>query len=335
MGAREADGGWPGARGVDVASTEEAMDSSRDMAGGFPGAQEVDGVSPETAAALERDADVFAARDFRALPEFRRLLVWLKANDGSGYGCIELNRAADVTAFIRQLREASGKRVAEVDYSRSGPDAELILPGQQYQTMERFREKYGNETLLVVTHLPESVDRFREEEVKSLVQEINMNRENYVYYPSQVLFAFSPWFMDRVYQAAYDFTSMLGFHADLTDWAGERQALSWEDPVAYRKRPGGRGRLELFWEDFANTGMPINRRMDAGKQYINICTYFFLHTDRELRRVGEILEMFDRVRDWNERIRNLDRETYRLPGQLAARDICRVGKCPAGAGVGG
>ena len=44
-------------------------------------------------------------REFFGQPAFRRLLVWLSANDGSGYGCIELNSVEDIADFIDQLGE--------------------------------------------------------------------------------------------------------------------------------------------------------------------------------------------------------------------------------------
>ena len=54
-------------------------------------------------------------REFFGQPAFRRLLVWLSANDGSGYGCIELNSVEDIADFIDQLGESCGKNIVEVN----------------------------------------------------------------------------------------------------------------------------------------------------------------------------------------------------------------------------
>ena len=61
-------------------------------------------------------------REFFGQPAFRRLLVWLSANDGSGYGCIELNSVEDIADFIDQLGESCGKNIVEVNYSPILPD---------------------------------------------------------------------------------------------------------------------------------------------------------------------------------------------------------------------
>ena len=50
-------------------------------------------------------------RNYNGQPAFRRLLVWLKANDGSGYGCIELNSFDAIEEFIGELRTRSQKKI--------------------------------------------------------------------------------------------------------------------------------------------------------------------------------------------------------------------------------
>lgn len=261
-------------------------------------------------------------RDFSELPEFRRLLFWLNANEGSSYGCIELNTYKDTVDFINQLRSLCGKPVAEVDFAPISPysDRNLIVFTHQYATIENFREKYGGNTILVMTHLQDSFDRNDKDEEMALLHEINMGRENYVHYTSQILFVFPTWFMDRVYQTAHDFTSMMGFHADLTrgkvseaivEENATAQDLNGSGRKKYRQRPARR-MLDTYRDDFYNERLPLIERMAAGKKYIDACTYYSLREDENMTVMEDILIGFDKHRDRNEKIRKLDAEARQL-----------------------
>ena len=251
-------------------------------------------------------------RDYYGQPAFRRLLVWLNANDGSGYGCIELNTFSDTADFVNQLSKSCEKAVVEINYSRIRPDknSELIVDGQQYLTIENFRRKYGDEAILVITHLDDIIDDMDDGETKALVNEINMNRENYVNYPSQILFVFRKAFMDKVFESAFDFTSMMGFHEDLTHISSSSIRLK-NSIESYRPMPN-REMLDIYRDDFLNEDMPINERMEAAKKYIDVCTYFYIRNFYSLDTINSMLLKFAEIRGRNERIKELEGEVYRL-----------------------
>ena len=251
-------------------------------------------------------------RDFFGQPAFRRLLVWLNANDGSGYGCIELNSFEDIVDFIDQLSKSCAKSIVEINYSTIIPDEDqkLIVDGQQFLTIENFRRKYGDKVILVITHLEESVDRFQESEVKALISEINMNRENYVNYPSQVIFVFPEWFMDRIFKSAFDFTSMMGFHASLISAGQDGDQL--QDRMEFYRPTPNKKMLHTYHEDFYNKKMPITERLNAAKKYIDVCTYFYIINQDSLAAMRDILDKFDEYRNRNKRIGELDNEVFQL-----------------------
>ena len=251
-------------------------------------------------------------RDYYGQPAFRRLLVWLNANDGSGYGCIELNTFSDTADFVNQLSKSCEKAVVEINYSRIRPDknSELIVDGQQYLTIENFRRKYGDEAILVITHLDDIIDDMDDGETKALVNEINMNRENYVNYPSQILFVFRKAFMDKVFESAFDFTSMMGFHEDLTHLSSSSIRLK-NSIESYRPMPN-REMLDIYRDDFLNEDIPINERMEAAKKYIDVCTYFYIIDENSLDTIKSILSKFPNLRGRNKRIEELEGEAYRL-----------------------
>lgn len=257
-------------------------------------------------------------RDFYGEPGFRRLLVWINANDGSGYGCIEINKYDEAESFVEQLRRSCARPVAEINYSpqASEKDRGLIINGQMYSTLENFRKKYGDGTLLVMTHLEESVDETKEREVRALLGELNMSRENFVNYPSQVIFVFRKAFMDRVYQSAHDFTSMMGIHEDLTfaeqmqngrranvtaepgrqpDMAAEPDRPINRSAEPVRSAPNKRMR-DIYLENFKNKKMPVRSRMDSAKKYIDICAYYNLFDEASLLAIREILSEFDELK---------------------------------------
>jgi tetratricopeptide (TPR) repeat protein len=262
-------------------------------------------------------------RGYYGQPAFRKLLVWLNANDGSGYGCIELNRNDDISDFIAQLRNTCGKPVAEINYANTSN--EDIIIGQQFLTMEKYRKRYGDEAILVITHLSDTADQSREEDVQALVNEINMNRENYVRYPSQVLFIFPIWFMDRLYQSAFDFVSMMGFHADLTAEADRSDLTAKADDnlvtmmePSYRPAPN-RKLIDIFRENFSDKDLPLLERLSAGKKYIDICAYYYIVDNDSLKTIGEILLLLADAerqtsmrKETRERIVNLEWEIFQL-----------------------
>jgi tetratricopeptide (TPR) repeat protein len=254
-------------------------------------------------------------RDYNGQPAFRRLLVWLKANDGSGYGCIELNSFAAIEDFIGELRTRSQKKIVEINYSRVHPDEnkDLIVAEHQYLTMENYRKKFGDDAILVITHLAETIDSSNEREVTALINEINMNRENYVNYPSQVLFVFPVWFMDRIYKSAHDFKSMIGFHADLTRMENEEASdeSGMMDSEPNRPAPN-RKMMDTYREDFENEALPINHRLEAGKKYIDVCTYYYFLDEEEISFIRKILDSFDQNRGRNEKIKKLDGEVRKM-----------------------
>ena len=262
-------------------------------------------------------------REYYGQPAFRKLLVWLNANDGSGYGCIELNRNDDISDFIAQLRDTCGKPVTEINYANTSN--EDIVIGQQYLTMEKYRKRYGEEAVLVITHLSDTADQSREEDVQALVNEINMNRENYVRYPSQVLFIFPIWFMDRLYQSAFDFVSMMGFHADLTAEADRSDLTAKVDDnlvtmmeSSYRPAPN-RKLIDIFRENFSDRDLPLLERLSAGKKYIDICAYYYIVDNDSLKTIGEILLLLANAerqtsmrKETRERIVDLEWEIFQL-----------------------
>ena len=264
-------------------------------------------------------------RDYYGQPAFRRLLVWLKANDGSGYGCIELNSFDAIEEFIEELRTRSQKKIVEINYSGVHPDEnkDLIVADHQYLTMENYRKKFGDDAVLVITHLAETIDSSNEKEVTALINEINMNRENYVNYPSQVLFVLPVWFMDRIYQEAHDFKSMIGFHADLTKVENKENPAEprMDYPQPKRQAPN-RKMMDTYREDFENENLPINLRLTAGKKYIDVCTYFYFLDEEELALIRRILTSFDENRERNDKIRKLVGEVRKiLEENLKTREL--------------
>ena len=230
-------------------------------------------------------------KSFAKLPAFRRLLIWLDGNGGEGYGCVELNTAAEKKTFIRELKESLTEAAVEVDFSPDAEkagyeDADLIAAGNIYETIRNFERKYPEKPVLIMTGLERTVSR-DDKEVKKFASVINMNRDNFYRYPAVVLFIFPNWFMDVMLREAFDFTSAMGFHEDMADDAEAAMGGKGEAPVFFgditEEMPAG-SLYDSYAARMRDTHLPAAERFEAAAKMVGVITRNYLRTRKDKGR---------------------------------------------------
>ena len=123
--------------------------------------------------------------DFSNTKDFGKLLLMIKISRRNCYGCIVLNTQIGKEAFLLELSEYSPYKVVEVDFSfrarqEKSENSSLIVIGNHSKTISNFCQKYGEDCILVLTNLTETISS-SEEDIKLLISEININRDNYLH----------------------------------------------------------------------------------------------------------------------------------------------------------
>ena len=231
--------------------------------------------------------------DYQNIQPYKRLLAWLDMNDGSGYGCIEINHKDEVKRFIQQLQNHCPLPVREVDFSPYS-DNPLVSYTNQGVTIQNHTEKYGPNNILVFTNLDLTVDT-TEESINLLVQDINFNRENYRLYPSIILMVIPKWLMIRLYNQAPDFISCMGFHTDFTDLEThealvvplEKQRLSYHDLSM----------KDTYLKSMKDESGRKSTRLQRAKKFVEICISYYQNSEQDKENIEYALSFAEELKN--------------------------------------
>ena len=231
--------------------------------------------------------------------EYKKLCHWLTHSSGADYGCVEVNTAQAKKELLTQLRQSVSRPVMEVDFSpfakeQGKQDTDLVVTRYHYQTIQNFVRKYGEGNILVFTNLEQTVENQPEAQAQ-LIGEINMNRENYVRYPSVVLFVFSRWWMDQVLQQAHDFVSMMAFHVDLTGLEETVPVKPSEQMLETGREIPLLSMKDAYAQRMEDVTLPLLDRLKAAEKWLEICGYYYLFDQESQKRIDQIEEWVNGV----------------------------------------
>ncbi len=231
--------------------------------------------------------------------EYKKLCHWLTHSSGADYGCVEVNTAQAKKELLTQLRQSVSRPVMEVDFSPSAKeqgkqDTDLVVTRHHYQTIQNFVRKYGQDNILVFTNLEQTVENQSEAQAQ-LIGEINMNRENYIRYPSVVLFVFPRVWMDHVLQQAHDFVSMMAFHVDLTGLEETVPVKPGEQMLETGREIPLLSMKDAYAQQMEDETLPLLDRLEAAGNWLEICGYYFLFDQESQKRIDQIEERVNEI----------------------------------------